>query len=107
MSSISVMLVDDAADSCEPLAKFLERSGHEVRCVANGREALAAVITKPPDVVVLDLLMPEMDGPSYLEVVRSYLRLQSLPVVVLTAFTDSPLLERARNLSINSILAKG
>jgi len=34
-----------------------------------------------PDVVLLDLVMPEMDGPSFLEVVRSYLRLQSLPVV--------------------------
>src|SRR6266550_5558926 len=107
MSSISVMLVDDAADSCEPLAKFLERSGHEVRCVANGREALAAVITKPPDVVVLDLLMPEMDGPSFLEVVRSYLRLQSLPVVILTGLAESPMVDRARHLKVNAILVKG
>jgi CheY-like chemotaxis protein len=103
----SVMIVDDALDSCEPLAKFLEKEGHEVRCVANGRDALAQVITSIPDVVVLDLYMPEMDGPSFLEVVRSYLRLQSLPVVVLTALPESPMVDRARYLKVNSVLIKG
>ena len=103
----SILIVEDAADACEPLAKFLEKNGHDVTCVANGREALAAVLSKVPDVVVLDLLTPEMDGPSFLEVVRSYLRLQSLPVVVLTGLTDSPMVDRARYLKVNSILAKG
>ena len=40
-----------------------------------------------PDLVLLDLLMPDMDGPSFLQVVRLYLRMQSLPVVVLTGFS--------------------
>jgi CheY-like chemotaxis protein len=103
----SIMIVDDAVDSCEPLGKYLEKSGHIVRCVPNGREALAQVIIMLPDVVILDLFMPEMDGPSFLEVVRSYLRLQSLPVVVLTALSESPMVERARNLQVNAILVKG
>jgi CheY-like chemotaxis protein len=103
----SIMIIDDAVDSCEPLGKYLEKAGHEVRCVSNGREALAQVILQTPDVVILDLFMPEMDGPSFLEVVRSYLRLRSLPVVVLTAMTDSPMVERARNLLVNAILVKG
>lgn len=60
-----IMIVEDNADACEPLAKYLEKAGHEVKCVPNGREALAHVLTKPPDVVLLDLLMPEMDGPSF------------------------------------------
>jgi CheY-like chemotaxis protein len=75
--------------------------------VPNGREALAHVLTRMPDVVVLDLLMPEMDGPSFLEVVRSYLRIQALPVVVWTALVESPMVERARALKVNSVLAKG
>ena len=103
----NIMIVDDAVDSCEPLAKFLERSGHAVQCVPNGREALGHVIAQLPDVVILDLLMPEMDGPSFLEVIRSYLRLQSLPVVVLTAMSESPMVNRVRNLQVNSILVKG
>ena len=103
----SILIVDDAADACEPLAKFLEKAKHTVRCVANGREALTQVLLAMPDVVILDLFMPDMDGPSFLEVVRSYLRLQSLPVVVLTALADSPMAERARALKVNSILLKG
>jgi CheY-like chemotaxis protein len=102
-----ILIVDDNADSCESLAKLLQAVGHDVTCLPNGREALAHVIISVPDVVVLDLIMPEMDGPSFLEVARSYLRLQSLPVVVLTAFSESPMVEHVQNLKVNSILVKG
>jgi CheY-like chemotaxis protein len=74
--------------------------------VPNGREALAEVINSPPDAVVLDLMMPDMDGPSFLEVIRSYLRLQSLPVVVLTGLPDGPMAQRARELGVTTILVK-
>jgi CheY-like chemotaxis protein len=102
-----IMLVDDLVDAVKPLAHFLEQHGHTVAILPNGREALVEVIQHPPDVVLLDLMMPEMDGPSFLEVVRSYLRLQSLPVVVLTAVSDSPMIDRAQALKVNSILVKG
>lgn len=101
-----VLIVDDNADQADSLARSLRLSGHTVVTAPNGREALAAVISNPPDVVLLDLLMPEMDGPSFLEVVRSYLRLQSLPVVVLTGLTDSPMIERVQTLKVNSVLVK-
>lgn len=102
-----ILIVDDSPDSCEALSKFLQIAGHEVTCVPNGREALVHVLNQVPDVILLDLHMPEMDGPSFLEVVRSYLRLQSLPVVVYTGLSDSPMVDRARSLKVNSILAKG
>ena len=103
----AIMIVEDNPDACEPLARYLEKAGHEVRCLPNGREALSHLLAKVPDVVLLDLLMPEMDGPSFLEVVRSYLRIQSLPVVIWTALADSPMLDRARALKVNAIVAKG
>jgi len=102
-----VIIVDDAPASREPLAKFLERVGHDVRCAPNGREALADIIRYSPDVVILDLIMPDMDGSSLLEVLRMYLRLQTLPVVVLTGVPESPMVERVRNLRVSSILVKG
>jgi CheY-like chemotaxis protein len=101
-----VLIVDDDIEAQEPLARFLEKAGYAVRRARNGRAALAAILDRTPDVVVLDLLMPEMDGPSLLEVVRSYLRLQSLPVVVLTALEEGPLIDRARNAKVNAILRK-
>jgi DNA-binding response OmpR family regulator len=53
-----VLIVDDVPDSSEPLAKFLKRGGHDVRCAPNGREALADIIRYTPEVVILDLMMP-------------------------------------------------
>ena len=76
------VLIVDVPDSCDSLTKILQAAGHHVTFEPNGREALAHVIMSVPDVVVLDLLMPETDCLAFLEVVRSYLRLQSLPVVV-------------------------
>src|SRR3954471_590262 len=102
-----ILLVDDNEDARETMAVVLRGAGHEVVCVPNGREALAVLLADLPDVVLLDLVMPEMDGPSFLEVVRSYLRIQSLPVVVLTGLSDSPMIERSRALNFNSILVKG
>jgi CheY-like chemotaxis protein len=103
----SVLIVEDDADSREALSLYLRQKGHQVEAVRNGKDALAAILTDMPDVVVLDLFLPEMDGPSLLEVVRSYLRLQSLPVVILTALPDSPMVDRARHLKVNAILIKG
>src|SRR3954468_502370 len=102
-----ILIVDDSDDARETLAVFLRTKGHTATSVPNGREALAQVLADLPDVILLDLLMPEMDGPSFLEVVRSYLRIQSLPVVVLPGLADRPMIERARSLKVNSILVKG
>ena len=103
-----VLIVDDNRDSCESVAKLLETAGHEVAWVENGREALSHFLgVRIPDTVILDLMMPEMDGPSFLEVLRSYSRLQSLPVVILTALSEGPMLDRARELNVKAILRKG
>ena len=104
---MKILIVDDSADDRESLAIIFRSAGHEVYCVPNGREALSLVLARLPDVILLDLLMPEMDGPSFLEVIRSYLRIQSLRVVVLTARAESPMIDRASALKVNSILIKG
>lgn len=102
-----VLIVEDAYDGTEALATFLRKAGHTTELAGNGKEALVQILINPPDVVLLDLLMPDLDGPSFLEIVRLYLRLHSLPVVVLTGMPDSPMIERIRRLKVNSILVKG
>ena len=102
-----ILIVDDDQDFRDSIAVLLRDKGHEVESVPNGRAALAHVLHALPDVVMLDLVMPDMDGPSFLEVIRSYLRLQSLPAVVVTGMSDSPMIDRVRALKVNSILAKG
>jgi CheY-like chemotaxis protein len=102
-----ILFVEDDPTTREALTKVLVAAGHEVVDVPDGKEALIEVLQRTPDVILLDLLLPEMDGPSFLEVVRSYLRVQSLPVVILTGLGDSPMIDRAQSLKVNSILSKG
>ena len=102
-----ILVVDDDRDFRDSMCSLLQRHGHDAKCVPNGREALGEVIHRVPDVVLLDLFLPEMDGPSFLEVIRSYLRLQALPVVVLTALPESPMTDRVQHLKVNAILVKG
>ena len=101
-----ILVVEDDPAAGEALGKLLRKAGHEVTCAANGRLALTHVLTDTPDVVLLDLVMPDMDGPSFLKVVRSYLRFQTLPVIVLTALEDNPLLEEAAVLNVSAVLVK-
>src|SRR5438067_11840676 len=96
-----IMIVDDEPDSCEFMSKFLEQNGYSTRCLPNGREALTRLLVKLPDAVILDVRMPEMDGISLLEVMRSYLRWHKLPVILLSAHATSQEIDRARRLGVS------
>ena len=102
-----VLVVDDEADSREALSRLVQRRGHRTTSVPNGRDALAVLTSATPDLIVLDLRMPQMDGIMFLEVVRSYLRLQTIPVLIMTAYPESPDLARAKALGVRGVFAKG
>ncbi len=101
-----VLFVEDELDSAEPIVMFLSRQGHTVMCRPNGRDALIALMESPPDVILLDLRMPIMDGVDFLQVLRSYLRWDKLPVVVLTALPNGPEMARARKYKVERVFVK-
>jgi CheY-like chemotaxis protein len=101
-----VLIVDDEPDSSEFVSMYLRKHGYNTRCVANGRAALRALVNQTPDAVVLDVLMPEMDGISLLEVMRSYLRWYNIPILLLTAHANKKQMERARQLGVEHIFQK-
>lgn len=101
-----ILLVDDDVDSREAVARFLRKAGHGVVIAPNGHEAMAALSANKPDVVVLDYRMPQMDGISFLEVIRCYLRWQTLPVVLLTAHPDGQHIKRAIELGVRKTFLK-
>lgn len=80
-----VLVVDDDPTVAEVVVLYLERAGFVVESVRDGAEALARVAAAPPALVVLDLMLPGMDG---LEVCRRLRTLGSVPVVMLTARGD-------------------
>ncbi|MFI0357761.1 response regulator [Actinomadura sp. 9N407] len=77
-----VLVVDDDPTVAEVVARYLTRDGHEVTCVADGLQALRDARARPPDLVVLDLMLPGMDG---LEVCRRLRETSAVPIVMLTA----------------------
>lgn len=101
-----VLVVDDERDTREAVAKYLRKAGHSVALSPNGTDAMAALCVETPDVVVLDYRMPQMDGITFLEVIRCYLRWQALPVILLTAYPDGPHMKRATELGVRRTFVK-
>ena len=102
----SILLVEDDADTREAVSRFIRNAGHEVRGVVSGRDALAALLGDSPDLVVLDMHLPEMSGLVFLDVIRSYLRWSKLPVIVLTAFPIDDYINRLHKLGVTRIFSK-
>ena len=80
-----VLVVEDDADVRELHRRMLEKRGWTVREAVNGREALDRVHAQRPDLVLLDLMMPEMDGFEFLNALDAEPELGSIPVIVVTA----------------------
>jgi two-component system, OmpR family, response regulator len=78
----AVLLVEDELDLARIVARELEAAGFDVRQAHDGETALACLASQPPDVVVLDWMLPGMDG---LEVLRRLRQTSALPVLMLTA----------------------
>lgn len=83
-----IVAADDDDDILQLIGWVLRAAGHEVVLAADGREALASIACRTPDIVLLDLQMPEMTGLSTLNAIRDDPLTRSLPVVVVTAYDD-------------------
>ena len=77
-----VLVVEDDATVAEVVGRYLERDGYEVEVFTDGARALARALSSPPDLVLLDLMLPGMDG---LEVCRRIRGVAPIPIIMLTA----------------------
>lgn len=85
----NILVVDDNRDIATPLIMFLEFEGHVVRYAENGKAGLAAINQKFPDLIILDVEMPVLDGPgmAYRLLVQDSGR-EHIPVIVLSGTAD-------------------
>ena len=79
-----ILLVDDEPNSVSPLALQLQREAHVVRTVNSGQRALAVAVSHQPDLIVLDLVLPDTDGITVLRHLRSSPTTRHIPVILLT-----------------------
>ncbi len=80
-----VLLAEDEPNIVESLTFLLDRAGYEVSVETDGRKALNAALSDAPDVLILDVMLPELDGYEILRLLRSDSRATNLPIVMLTA----------------------
>ncbi|MFP4343754.1 MAG: adenylate/guanylate cyclase domain-containing protein [Anaerolineales bacterium] len=80
----SILLIDDMPDNLELLTTLLVRHGYEVRTAANGKEALQTIEKKTPDLVLLDIMMPGMDGYEICEEIKTLPATENVPIIFLT-----------------------
>lgn len=85
MSRTRVLVVDDELPIVEPLKYNLEKEGFDVSVALDGREALLKCASSPPDVVILDLMLPVVDGLSVCRQLRSDARTRDIRILMLTA----------------------
>jgi GAF domain-containing protein/CheY-like chemotaxis protein/anti-sigma regulatory factor (Ser/Thr protein kinase) len=106
-SDLPVLVVDDDADFRVLARRMLEREGYTVIEADNGRAALDRLRNTVPGVVLLDLMMPEMDGFDFVAAVRADATWRTVPIVVITAKNLSPEDHERLNGSVARVLQKG
>ncbi len=103
MRKMNILVADDESIIRLGLKQILEEAGHTVLTAENGAAAVKQVERRVPDLVILDIKMPEMDG---LEAARLILDCAPVPIIFLTAYGDQELIERAARLSVMGYLVK-
>lgn len=101
-----VLVVDDMAIVREPIAASLCDAGFEVKQAGNGKEALLILKDWMPQVILLDVAMPEIDGLTFLKMIRETAACKNLPVILLTAISDRQAVQTAALMGVRDYLLK-
>ena len=96
MPAAHLLVVDDEPEIAELLRYHLVRAGHRVTTAATGWEALAAIRTDRPDLLLLDLMLPDLDGFGVCEILRRTAGTATLPVIIISAWASGD----SRNLGL-------
>jgi CheY-like chemotaxis protein len=83
-----IMVVEDNLDEAKLIKMALEGEGYEASCAFNGKDAMEKLESRKPDLIVLDIMMPEMDGFDFCSKLRSSSEFADVPVVFLTALSE-------------------
>jgi two-component system cell cycle response regulator DivK len=103
----SILVIDDQMELRTLFHRILERGGHSVITAEGGEEAVRATEAWIPDLVLLDMAMPQMDGLAFLRVVRARPGWKDVPIIVLSGMLSAEQMTIARQLGACDQLVKG
>lgn len=85
MTNTKILLVDDNVDLCHLTKLALAKHGYQVSAFHNAKEGIADARKNKPDLILMDIMLPEMSGPEAVQVLKSDEKLKNIPVIFLTA----------------------
>ncbi|MEN3354834.1 MAG: two-component system, cell cycle response regulator DivK [Betaproteobacteria bacterium] len=104
---MKILVVDDAPDTRDTMKMLLEIQGHHVEVASNGKEAVECASDQLPDLVLMDLTMPVMDGLSATRQLRHLPKTETMPIVAVSAYLrDGAWRDRALAAGCNDCLSK-
>jgi len=101
-----LLIVDDDTAARRAMDVFFRREGFRTALAADGIEALASAVDRTPDLILLDLSMPRLDGLEFLHALRAVDRLAGVPVLVTSARSDQPAVAATTTLGVATYLVK-
>ena len=101
-----ILVVDDFEDSRFSLCRLLELSGHTVLEATNGNQAVEAAVGEQPDLVIMDVSLPGIDGITATARIRASEGIRQMPIVALSAHDTENYLERARRAGCDAYMTK-
>jgi len=101
-----ILIVDDELDILKMVVFRLRKSGYEVITATDGQEALEMIEKDNPDLIILDLVLPKIDGYEVCKRLKASDEFRNMPVIFLTASTCADLSEKAKELGADDYLTK-
>lgn len=101
-----ILVIDDDPDIRNLLSTYLQGHGHHVVCAEDGAHGIGMVVQHRPDVVILDVDMPVLDGHSTIRVLKGDPKMADIPIIVLTALNSDSTRETMRRAGCAGFLAK-
>lgn len=96
-----ILIVDDVPDNIRVLSRMLGDEGYQISIANNGRQALRVAAASTPDLILLDVMMPELDGYATLSALKADHQLASIPVIFITALADAE--DETRGLHLGAV----
>lgn len=106
MGKKRILIVDDEKDVCELISDMLKRDGYETLTAFAGEEGLQKATGEQPDLVLLDIILPDIDGFEVLRRLRNSAETQKVPVVIVSGKGDTASLFKAKDLKSNDYIIK-
>jgi two-component system sensor histidine kinase/response regulator len=100
-----ILVVDDIEDNVSLLEAILTEEGYEVHTAKNGKSALAQIEASPPDLVLLDAMMPGMDGYEITRRIRQNKKLPFIPILLISAYVEADI-PKGLDLGANDFIRK-